>query len=68
MLLVSLFPYEKTSKVENTQNMIKKSELQELLQSTETYRVERTSSTSVPQGVPQGGTKGGTQEISMETV
>lgn len=54
MLLVSLFPYEKTSKVENTQNMIKKSELQELLQSTETYRVERTSSTSVPQDVPQG--------------
>lgn len=34
-------------------------ELQELLQTTETYRVERTSSTSVP----QGGTKGGTQEI-----
>lgn len=38
-------------------------ELQELLQTTETYRVERTSSTSVPQDVPQGGTKGGTQEI-----
>lgn len=64
MLLVSLFPYEKTSKVENTQNMISKPELQELLQSTETYRVKRTSSTSVPQDVPQGGT----QEISMETV
>lgn len=52
--------------------MITKPELQELFQTTETYRVERTSSTSVPQGVPQdvpqGGTKGGTQEISMETV
>lgn len=36
--------------------MITRSELQELLQSTETYRVERTSSTSV------------TQEISMENI
>jgi hypothetical protein len=47
--------------------MITKPELQELLQSTETYRVGRTSSTSVPQDVTQdvtqGGTKGGTQEI-----
>lgn len=29
--------------------MITKTELQELLQSTETYRVERTTSTGVPQ-------------------
>jgi hypothetical protein len=43
--------------------MITKPELQELLQTTETYRVERTSSTSVTQDVTQGGTKGGTQEI-----
>lgn len=47
--------------------MITKAELQDSLQTTETYRVERTSSTSVPQDVtqdvPQGGTKGGTQEI-----
>jgi len=40
--------------------MITKPKLQELLQSTETYRVECTSSTSVPQGVPQ--------EISMENI
>lgn len=44
--------------------MITKPELQELLQSTETYRVECTSSTSVPQGVPQGVP----QEISMENI
>lgn len=37
--------------------MISKSELQDLLQTTETYRVERTSSTSVIQGVPQGDTQ-----------
>lgn len=36
--------------------MITKPKLQELLQSTETYRVECTSSTSVP------------QEISMESI
>ncbi len=37
--------------------MITKPELQELLQSTETYRVERTTSTrDVLQGVPQGRT------------
>ena len=66
MLLVSLFPYEKTSKVENTQNMIKKSELQELLQSTETYRVERTSSTSVPQDVPQDVPQGVPQGVPQD--
>lgn len=40
--------------------MITKPELQDLLQSTETYRVERTTSTSGTQGVPQ--------EISMENI
>ena len=40
--------------------MITKPELQELLQSTETYRVERATSTSGTQGVPQ--------EISMENI
>ena len=33
--------------------MITKPELQDLLQSTETYRVERTTSTNVPQGNTQ---------------
>lgn len=33
--------------------MITKPELQDLLQTTETYRVERTTSTSGTQGVPQ---------------
>jgi len=40
--------------------MITQTELQELLHSTETYRVERTTSTSGTQGVPQ--------EISMENI
>ena len=55
--------------------MITKPELQDLLQSTETYRVERTTSTggvtqdvpqgvpqNVPQGVPQGDTQDDTQD------
>ena len=41
--------------------MITQTELQELLQSTETYRVERTTSTGVPQDVPQGVTQDDTQ-------
>ena len=49
--------------------MITQTELQEFLQSTETYRVERTTSTGVPedvtqsvtQGVPKGGTQDDTQ-------
>ncbi len=40
--------------------MITKAEIQDLLQTTETYRVERTASTSGTQGVPQ--------EISMEDI
>ena len=50
--------------------MITNPELQELLQTTETYRVERTTSTNVPQAVPQdvpqddtqGDTQDGTQD------
>lgn len=38
--------------------MITKPELQELLQTTETYRVERTTSTSVPQDDTQDDTQG----------
>ncbi len=34
--------------------MITKTELQDLLQTTETYRVERTTSTNVTQDVTQG--------------
>lgn len=37
--------------------MITNPELQELLQTTETYRVERTTSTNVPQDVPQDDTQ-----------
>ena len=45
--------------------MITQTELQELLQSTETYRVERTTSTSGTQGVPQDGTQSDTQGINL---
>lgn len=38
--------------------MITKPELQELLQTTETYRVERTTSTSVPQDNTHSDTQG----------
>lgn len=44
--------------------MMTKTKLQDLLQTTETYRVERTTSTSVPGGVPQEGTQRGTQGIN----
>lgn len=37
--------------------MITPTELQELLQSIETYRLERTTSTNVTQGVTQGVTQ-----------
>lgn len=46
--------------------MITKNELQELLQTTETYRVERTNSTSVPQDVPQDVPQGDSQESSLD--
>ena len=50
--------------------MITQTELQELLQSTETYHVERTTSTGVPQDVPQGvtqdDTQGGTQDGTQD--
>ena len=38
--------------------MVSKTELQDLLQTTETYWLERTTSTNVPQDVPQDGTQG----------
>lgn len=44
--------------------MITKPELQDLLQTTETYRVERTTSTNVPQDVPQDDTQSDTQGIN----
>lgn len=46
--------------------MITQNELQDLLQSTETYRVERTTSTGVPQDVPQGVTQGVTQDDTQD--
>ena len=50
--------------------MITKPELQDLLQSAETYRVERTTSTGVvpqdvPQGVPQDVPQGDTQDATQ---
>ena len=45
--------------------MTTKSELQDLLQTTETYRVEHTTSTNVTQGVTQNGTKNDTQGINL---
>ena len=45
--------------------MITKSELQDLLQTTETYRVERTTSTNGTQGVTQDGTQSDTQGINL---
>lgn len=42
--------------------MITKPELQELLQTTETYHVERTTSTNGTQDVTQGVTQGVTQD------
>lgn len=44
--------------------MITKSELQELLQSTETYRVERTTSTNGTQSDTQDDTQSDTQGIN----
>ena len=42
--------------------MITQNELQDLLQSTETYWLERTTSTNVPQAAPQEDTQSDTQE------
>lgn len=44
--------------------MITKPELQDLLQTTETYRVERTTSTNVPQAAPQADTQSVPQVIN----
>lgn len=48
--------------------MITKPELQDLLQTTETYRVERTTSTNVPQDVPQDDTQSDTQGINHQSL
>jgi hypothetical protein len=44
--------------------MITNPELQELLQTTETYWLERTTSTNVPQDAPQDDTQSDTQGIN----
>lgn len=44
--------------------MITQIKLQELLQTTETYRVERTTSTNVPQAAPQDDTQSVPQVIN----
>ena len=46
--------------------MITPTELQELLQSTETYRVERTTSTGGTQDDTQGDTQGDTQSDTLD--
>lgn len=44
--------------------MITRTELQDLLRTTETYRVERTTPTNVPQAAPQDDTQSDTQGIN----